>query len=172
MIANRTPLVHAWQARVFTGALIACLTAVVLGTLAAGTIRADEPPTNFPKQGPLTGVWEGKYEYPKDSGVEPVMFTLILIQEGDKVTGMIREPNSFGERPDPWLHATLDGRFSGDNRELSFTKTYDGTAGASHDVEYKAQIAADGNSVESGTWTIPGAWSGTFTLKRKTGSVR
>jgi hypothetical protein len=120
----------------------------------------------------LTGTWEGKYEYPADSGVDPVTFTLILVQEGDKVTGMLREPNSFGERPDPWLHATVDGTYSGESRELKFSKTYDGTAGASHDVQYKGLVASDANAVESGSWSIEGTWSGTFTLKRKTGSVR
>jgi len=170
MIANRRPLVHARRARVFTSALMVCLTAVVLGTLATTPMRADEPPASARGPGLLTGVWEGKYEYPADTGQNPVTFTLVLIQDGGRVTGMIREPNTFGQQPDPWLHATFDGRYS--SRELSFTKTYDGTAGASHDVEYKGQISADGDSVERGTWTIPGSISGTFTLKRKTVSVR
>jgi hypothetical protein len=133
-------------------------------------MRADDPPASSREVGPLTGVWEGRYEYPAETGQGPVTFTLVLIQDGGRVTGMIREPNTFGERPDPWLHATFDGRYS--SRELSFTKTYDGTAGASHDVEYKGQITADGDSVERGTWTIPGSLSGTFMLRRKTVSVR
>jgi hypothetical protein len=172
MIAHRGPLVIVGKSRVFTGVRLVCLSAVVLGTLATGTLRAADTPPNYRDLGPLTGTWEGKYVYPAGSGMDPVIFTLVLIQEGDRVTGMIREPNTFGEKGNPWLHATLDGRFSAESRVLRFTKTYDGTAGVNHDVEYKGQVSADTNAVEYGTWTIPGDGSGTFTMRRKAGSVR
>jgi hypothetical protein len=102
----------------------------------------------------------------------PVTFTLIMIHEGDRVTGMIREPNTMGERPDPWLFATVDGRFLEQDRALIFTKTSDDAEGVSHGVQYKGQVSPDSTMVEKGTWTVPGYLHGTFVMKRRAGSVR
>ncbi len=112
----------------------------------------------------LSGMWRGVYSYPEGGGQGPVNFQLTLIQDGDTVVGFIKEPNTFGERPEPWLHATFRGRFDEKTRELTFTKTYDGTAGPAHDVEYKGEASKDRSKVE-GAWNI-GEFSGRFTLEK------
>src|SRR5262245_26139643 len=42
-------------------------------------------------QGPLTGVWRGKYFYPQGFGTDPVGFRMVVIQDGDNVVGFIKE---------------------------------------------------------------------------------
>lgn len=114
----------------------------------------------------LSGRWEGTYSYPEGVPVEPVKFDLIMVHEEAKVEGTIKEPNTFGPRNlEPWLHADFKGTFDEKTGKLTYTKTYDGTAGVSHDVEYIGTVSKDGQTVE-GKWTLPGL-SGTFTLKRK-----
>jgi hypothetical protein len=122
--------------------------------------------------GPLSGIWDGRYEYSPDAGMTPVTFILILIQEGDKVMGMMREPNTMSDRPEQWLYATVDGRFLDQGRELIVTKTSEDAEGMSHSVQYKGQVSADSSTLEKGRWTIPGFMNGTFTMKRRTGVAR
>lgn len=117
-----------------------------------------------PSSGKLTGVWKGTYHYPADANQAPVNFQMMLIHDGSTVVGFIKEPNTFGERREPWLHATLRGRFQADGAKLTFRKTYDGTAGPSHDVEYTGELSRDGTKVE-GTWDINGL-IGRFTLEK------
>ncbi len=125
--------------------------------------------------GPLSGFWEGTYFYPQDASMNPVKFTLLLVHEGSGLTGQIWETNTFGERPEPLLHAAVTGTFKNDTRELRFTKSYDGTAGVDHDVEYVARLAEAGKSVEDGRWTIGGE-GGQFNLEKvdaeKTGAQK
>jgi len=119
---------------------------------------------------PLTGLWGGEYAYPKDSGQEPVKFTVVLIQDGNTVAGFMKEPNTFGKRNEPWLHAVFKGRLDQNAGKITFTKTYDGTAGEDHNVEYSGQVSEDGTKIE-GTWTIKlegqPDFSGGFTLKKQ-----
>src|SRR5215469_17199244 len=89
----------------------------------------------------VTGVWTGKYEYAGGQG--PVEFTIIFLQKGDEVVGRVKETNTFGKQPEPWLHSSLKGTLNKETRELKFTKTYDGTAGISHSVEYSGRISED-----------------------------
>ena len=116
--------------------------------------------------GPLSGVWSGEYRYPEGSGQRPVPFTAFVIQEGGRVRAMIREANTFGDASSPWLHADADGRYDEATRTLRFTKSYDGTGGARHDVAYKGTVASDSAQVLEGTWDIDGL-VGAFSMKRK-----
>jgi hypothetical protein len=118
--------------------------------------------------GPLSGYWQGTYYYSQDSGMNPVKFTALLVHEGSGITGQIREVNSFGPRPETWLHAAVSGTYKKDDGAIRFTKTYDGTAGVDHDVEYSARLASGGTSVEDGKWIIGDDISGQFTLEKAT----
>ena len=115
----------------------------------------------------LTGVWTGSYSYPANSGNEPVKFTLVLLRAQNGYRGCVVEPNTFGkERNEPFLHADiLAARLSEDARRLDFTKKYDGTDGVDHKVEYSGRFSADGTKM-NGTWTLPGIWSGTFSIAK------
>jgi hypothetical protein len=115
--------------------------------------------------GPLSGFWEGTYVYFGPGLVNSVKFTMLLVHEGSGLTGQIWETNTFGQRPEPLLHAAVTGTFKNDTRELKFTKSYDGTAGVDHDVEYAARLTEAGKSVEDGKWTIGGE-GGQFTLEK------
>lgn len=116
--------------------------------------------------GTLSGVWTGEYRYSEGAGLRPVTFTVFLFQQGDHVTAMIKEPNSFGDQTSPWLHATAEGRYDKEAKTLNFVKSYDGTAGVSHDVVYKGSLASGATESVSGTWDISGV-QGSFTMKKK-----
>jgi hypothetical protein len=112
----------------------------------------------------LTGMWRGEYQYPQGGGQAPVRFELVLLQDGSTVGGVIKEPNTFGSRPGPFLAAVFKGSFDAQAGKLTFKKTYDGTLGPNHDVEYTGELSKDGLKLE-GKWDI-GGFTGTFTLER------
>ena len=62
------------------------------------------------------------------------------------------------------MHALWRGKADLKERRVTFTKTYDGTATISHDVEYAGELSKDGKKLE-GMWDING-FSGKFTLER------
>lgn len=113
----------------------------------------------------LTGLWEGEYRYPADSGRDPVPFRLALIEEKGQLFGFLRETNTFGKDRAPWLHAVVKGTHDAQSAEVVFGKWYDGTSEIEHGVEYKGTLSEDNKRLR-GNWTIPGDWSGTFTLRR------
>jgi hypothetical protein len=127
----------------------------------AGTFKLEKESKTQP--GPFTSAWSGTYHYP--DGQNPVEFQMILIQQGENVSGFIREPNSFGTRPEPWLHAEVKGSIDGATGKLNFTKKYDGTGGPEHEVEYSGEPSQDKNKVQ-GSWTIS-ELKGTFKAERK-----
>lgn len=49
--------------------------------------------------------------------------------------------------------------------EVRFTKRYDAFRRATTPVHYSGTLSEDGAEI-SGTWTIPGNWSGTFLMVR------
>ena len=113
----------------------------------------------------LSGIWTGEYKYPEGTGQRPVAFTAYLFQDGDRIKAMIKEANTFGDQQSPWLHATAEGRYDEATRTLRFIKTYDGTAGVSHDVAYSGIVASEGARSMEGTWDISGL-KGAFTMRR------
>jgi hypothetical protein len=120
-------------------------------------------PDHAPPADQLTGIWRGEYQYPQ-GGQAPVKFELVLIQDGSDVGGFIKEPNTFGGRKEPFLAAVAKGRYDRAAGKVTFTKTYDGTAGPNHDVEYTGTLSQDGTKLE-GTWDL-GGFSGTFKLEK------
>lgn len=101
--------------------------------------------------------WEGRYEYQDRRA--PVLFTLQLVERDGSIRGQTSEPATFGDGSSPYLYANISGRISGTS--IFFTKTYDGTGGQNHSVEYRGTISRDG-SIMSGTWSIGNA-GGSFT---------
>ena len=149
--------------------------AVPLAVGLAAFALADETPADASKDaaccsksccGELSGIWNGEYRYPEGAGQRPVTFTAFLFQDGDRITAEIKEPNSFGDQTSPWLHATADGKYDKETKTLRFVKSYDGTAGVSHDVVYKGALNEGATQAVAGNWDI-GGLQGSFTMKRK-----
>ncbi len=140
---------------------------VLCPALGAGQENAKPEPVKPGER--LTGLWRGEYHYPGGGAQAPVRFELVLLQDGSTVGGVLKEPNTFGTRPGPFLAAVVKGKFDDQAGKLKFMKTYDGTLGPNHDVEYTGQLSKDGNKVEGG-WDLGGGGGGTFTLERVKGT--
>ena len=112
----------------------------------------------------LTGVWDGRYAYPRL--LDPVPFQAVLLEFGQGFTGSIWETCDVGPERGRRLDATVEGRREG--RRVEFVKRYDGAGGRSHAIAYAGELSADGTEIE-GRWTIPGVWSGWFLMIRSPG---
>lgn len=142
--------------------------------IAPEDVRAPEPvevakaPT--PPSGPfdpalLTGTWAGTYIYSvARGGAASVGFFADLAVDGSKLSGSMVEPNTFGDDSSGELKAMLSGRID-DDGIVRFTKTYDGSGGIRHTVEYVGRLDVAAQRIE-GTWTIDGA-SGRFVMMRQ-----
>jgi hypothetical protein len=134
-----------------------------IGNEASGQFTLQKDPSTGP--GPLSGHWTGSYSYANSAQQAPVQFTLLMVRSGPGLAGFVKEANTFGQANDPWLHATIKGHFNANNRQLSFSKTYDGTANVGHDVTYRGSVSKEGPmSVVNGSWEIKNELSGTFSL--------
>lgn len=107
----------------------------------------------------MTAAWAGVYGY--EDGRTAVPFELTLSQNGTVITGHIQEVQTFGSKSsDDKLRASIIGSVSG--HVVKFTKTYDGTGGQSHSVNYNGTLVVDGeNMFMFGTWRIGadvGSW--------------
>lgn len=112
----------------------------------------------------LTGTWSGTYIYGvAKGGAASVAFFADLAFEGAKLTGSIIEPNTFGDEDEGELKATLVGSID-DAGVVRFTKTYDGSAGVRHVVDYVGRLDVAAKRIE-GTWTTSGG-SGRFVMLR------
>jgi hypothetical protein len=110
----------------------------------------------------LSGSWSGAYRYPGDANPETV-FNAQIEEVGAAFTGAIQEPNILR----PWLGALVTADLEGvrAGSAVSFVKFYNGDGGMGHAVRYEG-VADDALMRIQGTWTIPGAWSGTFFMVR------
>lgn len=100
--------------------------------------------------------WSGQYGYSDGRGSVP--FYWVLNISGGGVTGGSSEPATFGDGSSNILTAQLSGSVSGNS--ISIVKTYDGSGGQTHSVQYSGSLSADGRSI-SGSWSLSGA-SGPF----------
>ena len=113
----------------------------------------------------LPRFWSGRYFYGKNNR-ESVPFELDLKHEGMTITGRISEPRTFGNPTSNELYATIFGSIERDG-SVRFTKTYDGTAGVSHSVEYVGLLKGSGDRREiTGTWRIKRT-TGPFTMRSR-----
>ncbi len=112
----------------------------------------------------LTGVWQGLYSYP-GSG-EPVSFVATLIETGSFVSGTTHETCAAMDKTKATLYAMISG-IRGDG-SVTFTKSYDGTAGWEHKVEYDGKLNGEATEIE-GRWDINGLLAGRFMMIRNPG---
>ena len=114
----------------------------------------------------LAGSWHGLYTYSRQ-GARPVEFTVTIQVDDSICRGRTEEPNTFGNTAAPRLFANFNcqlitGRGA---PRLVFRKTYDGTGGQSHSVDYDGEIASDRAGI-TGTWRL-GTESGRFSLLKQ-----
>ena len=112
----------------------------------------------------LTDTWRGRFSFPRL--YEPVSFTAQIQQSGDALSGVVEEPGVRGDAEGRRLTATITG--TADGGVVTFLKTYDAFV-AGYDAVHYAGTVGDGGLEISGTWTIPGSWSGTFLMIRSRG---
>ena len=111
--------------------------------------------------------WNGKYTYSGffSSFRRPVTFSAILIFDGNRLSGKIKETNTFlcaeDNRP-RYLFSNISGNIEGDI--IVFDKEYDGGGNYWHNVNYRGRLDAKNGTI-SGTWTLPTA-KGTFEMSR------
>jgi hypothetical protein len=114
----------------------------------------------------INRVWLGYYGY-NDVRADRVQFQLKLRGAGDAVTGTTIEPNTFGSPSALFLTANVAGKVSGD--AITFRKTYDGTGGQTHSVDYAGVFDATRRCI-AGTWRIGDA-TGPFKVCTDAGLV-
>lgn len=110
----------------------------------------------------LTGVWSGRYFYPRE--LPPVSFVATLIETAASLTGMTHEPAATGTA----RYASLQGQRDGN--AVSFIKTYDNAELQAYPIHYSGILNGDATEIE-GTWQIHGSWSGKFLMIRSPGKV-
>ena len=108
----------------------------------------------------LNGEWQGAYSY-SDSRA-PVNFILEATIVKDRISGTISEPNTFGSSGVAFLHANIAGTI--EDGVVRFTKTYDGTGGQSHSIQYEGVLDPLRLQI-SGTWRIS-SMVGQFAMTR------
>ncbi len=102
-----------------------------------------------PATAQLSSRWQGSYSYPNNNPVVP--FNLELQVNGSAFNGRTTEPATFGKGSSPNLYGNVRGNIQGSS--VSFVKTYDGTNGVNHSVQYEGSVSADGSTM-SGTWRV------------------
>jgi len=105
----------------------------------------------------LTGLWKGVFSYPHS--LPPNQFDADLRELGGMIAGETSELARTGQI----THAMIEGERRG--FEVGFTKRYDAFRRATTPIHYSGALSEDGAEI-SGTWTIPGNWSGTFLMVR------
>jgi hypothetical protein len=115
----------------------------------------------------LTGVWQGLYSY--ETIDEPVPFLATLLDTGSFLSGATQETCEVETRSRATPCAMIDG--SRTARRVSFTKTYDGSAGWAHSVSYEGTVTADGAEIE-GSWILPEGHCGRFIMVREAGKAQ
>jgi hypothetical protein len=109
----------------------------------------------------LAGEWKGGYVSTDGSDINT--FEVKMRQTGGTLSGTITEINKFGDPSRAlFLTSTLTGRVQG--AEVTFTKTYDGSGGVSHAVQYRGRLEPNGRRVR-GSYDAEGT-TGTFELVR------
>jgi hypothetical protein len=129
-------------------------------TVRAALIRRSDPP----RPAPITaaGVWSGRYHYA--DGQPSVEFNALIDDVAGALFGDIDEIATFGDGAEPRLFARLDGERNG--YEVLFLKSYDGTAGVEHSVQYVGRLSADMRTIR-GEWRIFSRIGGTFDMTRQ-----
>jgi hypothetical protein len=113
----------------------------------------------------LSGGWDGIYNYPR--GRPPTAFAATLRDVAGMIVGETSEPATLPGERGSVLHALLEGSREGGT--VRFVKTYDERGYARRNaVLYTGTVNGEGTEI-SGRWEIPGNWSGTFIMVRRSG---
>ncbi|HEY7853463.1 MAG TPA: hypothetical protein VIB82_10855 [Caulobacteraceae bacterium] len=113
----------------------------------------------------LTGVWDGQFNYPRL--LPPNSFTAVILEFGGAISGTVHEVADTGRSKGVTVTAAITGTRSGQN--VTFTKVYDPEGKRHrHPVHYEGAVNADATQI-TGTWTIPGNWTGNFIMTRSPG---
>jgi hypothetical protein len=100
----------------------------------------------------LSGMWVGYYGYDGGGSADRVAFQLKAARAGAAFTASTIEPNTFGTRDALFLTADVAGTVSADG-SVRFTKTYDGSGGQTHSVDYVGAFDASKRCI-AGKWKI------------------
>ena len=111
----------------------------------------------FAQTAEMSTSWRGSYFYTDRRS--PVPFELQMQIKDSKLTGNICEPATFGDFSKPYLRANVEGSVNETN--IKFRKTYDGTGGARHSVEYEGEFKSTGREIV-GVWEIGPTMRGGF----------
>lgn len=132
--------------------------------LAAAPCAASVRPRRNGRFSSLSGAWSGAYRYPQPLfGVREVPFNMVIVETGGAFTGDCDEPDMRPFARGGRVTSSIAGvRRGGD---VSFTKQMDGSGGMRHRIFYAGRVNDALTRIE-GTWTIPGAWDGTFFMER------
>ena len=114
----------------------------------------------------LSGGWHGIFSYP-NGRMPPTAFTVVLRDHAGILAGDTTEPGQTLGARGQTLHGLLVGRHIGDS--VTFTKTYDNYHTAP--IHYSGSVNGEATEI-SGSWDIPGVWSGTFIMVRPAGSAK
>ncbi len=143
--------------------LLAMLAILVLAGTAFAADRASSGSRGGTADPAIAGVWSGHYFYPNNSN-PPVPFELrVTSTQGVTFRGRTSEPNTFGDPGVRALYADVVGSV-GLYSSIRFEKTYDGTGGVDHSVNYAGTLDAAGQRIE-GSWSI-GNTGGRFEMQR------
>ncbi|MDX8451802.1 hypothetical protein RFM98_03435 [Mesorhizobium sp. VK9D] len=112
----------------------------------------------------LTGVWNGRYFYPRE--LAPVSFVATLFETASGLTGTTHE--QAGPASSALRYATLEGRRDG--KAVAFVKTYANAGSHVQPIDYSGRLNGDATEIE-GTWRIRGNWSGRFLMIRSPGKA-
>jgi hypothetical protein len=96
-----------------------------------------------------------------------VPFVAHLSEQQATLSGTTEETGTYGAAQGIKIGATLQGRR--DARAVTFLKLYDGRHEGYDSVQYEGRLNADSSEI-AGRWRIPGGWSGSFLMIRKTGA--
>ena len=106
-------------------------------------------------------MWKGVFHYPY--WLPPNQFDAEIRDHNGALTGETFETSDAGLSKGSRLVALLVGSRNGSR--ISFTKQYDELSEERGSVSYEGWLNHDGNEI-SGTWSIVGAWAGTFLMIR------
>ena len=109
----------------------------------------------------LTGVWHGRYSYPYAQ--DPVSFVATLLDAAGFISGRMHELCGYGPSARNTIFAAIDGTRL--NAIVTFTKTYENVPLYETPAHYSGTLNSDASEI-SGTWNVPGHWSGTFLMIR------
>ncbi|MEJ0023242.1 MAG: toll/interleukin-1 receptor domain-containing protein [Alphaproteobacteria bacterium] len=111
----------------------------------------------------LSGGWSGYYS---GGGNQTTPFEVVIADKDGAFQGNMSENNTFADadRSLSKLYATVAGRVL-PGGGVRFTKTYDGTGGQTHSVEYEGTIDDAGRTI-TGIWKLNGQ-TGNFRMSRR-----